>query len=113
MLSIHGAHQEAAEALTSLSWEPETEADFVHLFIARKAMLNSEDDLELHGKLIMSVLTDFSEMVKTSIDEGIDIIFSGAGLPLDLPKYLTEGAKTKLVPIVSSGRAAGCRSAPG
>ncbi len=58
------------------------------------------------GVNIMAVLTDFSDIVKTSIDEGIDIIFSGAGLPLDLPKYLTNGAKTKLVPIVSSGRAA-------
>jgi len=58
------------------------------------------------GVNIMSVLTDFSEMVKTSVDEGIDIIFSGAGLPLDLPSYLTKGVKTKLVPIVSSGRAA-------
>jgi len=58
------------------------------------------------GVNIMSVLTDFSEMVKTSIDEGIDIIFSGAGLPLDLPSYLGKGMKTKLVPIVSSGRAA-------
>jgi len=58
------------------------------------------------GVNIMSVLTDFSDMVKTSIDEGIDIIFSGAGLPLDLPSYLHKGAKTKLVPIVSSGRAA-------
>ncbi len=58
------------------------------------------------GVNIMSVLTDFSEMVKTSIDEGIDIIFSGAGLPLDLPKYLQKGNHTKLVPIVSSGRAA-------
>lgn len=58
------------------------------------------------GVNVMSVLTDFSEMVKTSIEEGIDIIFSGAGLPLDLPRYLSSGAKTKLVPIVSSGRAA-------
>jgi len=58
------------------------------------------------GVNIMSVLTDFSEMVKTSIEEGIDIIFSGAGLPLDLPKYLQKGSVTKLVPIVSSGRAA-------
>ncbi|MDF1575221.1 MAG: nitronate monooxygenase [Bacteroidales bacterium] len=58
------------------------------------------------GVNIMSVLTDFSDMVKTSIEEGIDIIFSGAGLPLDLPSYLTKGSKTKLVPIVSSGRAA-------
>jgi NAD(P)H-dependent flavin oxidoreductase YrpB (nitropropane dioxygenase family) len=58
------------------------------------------------GVNIMAVLTDFSEMVKTSIDEGIDIIFSGAGLPLDLPSYLVKGKQTKLVPIVSSGRAA-------
>ncbi len=58
------------------------------------------------GVNIMSVITNFSDMVRTSIEEGIDIIFSGAGLPLDLPKYLPEGIRTKLVPIVSSGRAA-------
>jgi NAD(P)H-dependent flavin oxidoreductase YrpB (nitropropane dioxygenase family) len=58
------------------------------------------------GVNIMSVITDFSDMVKTSIEEGIDIIFSGAGLPLDLPKYLQKDSKTKMVPIVSSGRAA-------
>jgi nitronate monooxygenase len=44
-------------------------------------------------------------MVNTAIAEKIDIIFAGAGLPLDLPKYLTPGSQTKLVPIVSSGRA--------
>ena len=58
------------------------------------------------GVNIMSVITNFSDMVKTSIEEGIDIIFSGAGLPLDLPKYLKKGIKTKLVPIISSARAA-------
>lgn len=58
------------------------------------------------GVNIMSVLTNFMDLVKTSIDEKIDIIFSGGGLPLDLPKYLTEASKTKLVPIVSSARAA-------
>ena len=58
------------------------------------------------GVNIMVALNNFADMVKTSIDEGIDIIFSGAGLPLDLPKYLSEGAKTKLVPIVSSAKAA-------
>jgi NAD(P)H-dependent flavin oxidoreductase YrpB (nitropropane dioxygenase family) len=58
------------------------------------------------GVNIMTVLSNFSDMVKTSIEEGIDIIFSGAGLPLDLPKYLQYGIKTKLVPIVSSARAA-------
>ncbi|CAK5273306.1 unnamed protein product [Mycena citricolor] len=45
-------------------------------------------------------------MVKTSIAEKADIIFSGAGLPLDLPSYLQRESTTKLVPIVSSARAA-------
>jgi nitronate monooxygenase len=58
------------------------------------------------GVNIMVAMTDFGELVKTALKEKIDIIFSGAGLPLDLPGYLTEGVKTKLVPIVSSGRAA-------
>ena len=55
---------------------------------------------------IMSVLTNFSDLVKTAIEEKIDIIFSGAGLPLDLPKFKSKVSNTKLVPIVSSGRAA-------
>ena len=59
------------------------------------------------GVNIMTVLTNFSDMVKTSIEEKIDIIFAGAGLPLDLPSYLSKGVQTKLVPIVSSARAAG------
>ncbi len=58
------------------------------------------------GVNIMSVITDFSDMVRTAVEEGIDIIFSGAGLPLDLPGYLINGSKTKIVPIVSSARAA-------
>lgn len=58
------------------------------------------------GVNIMVALTNFQDMVKTAIAEGIDIIFSGAGLPINLPQFLTRGSKTKLVPIVSSGRAA-------
>lgn len=58
------------------------------------------------GVNIMVALTDFKDMVKTSLQEGIDVIFSGAGLPMDLPGYLKSGMKTKLVPIVSSARAA-------
>jgi nitronate monooxygenase len=58
------------------------------------------------GVNIMSVMTNFADTVRTSLEEGIDIIFSGAGLPLDLPGYLRGGEKTRLVPIVSSARAA-------
>jgi len=58
------------------------------------------------GVNIMMALTNFSDMVKTAIAEKVDVIFAGAGLPMDLPKYRTEGCVTKLVPIVSSARAA-------
>ena len=58
------------------------------------------------GVNIMMALTNFSDMVKTAIAEKVDVIFAGAGLPMDLPKYRTEGCTTKLVPIVSSARAA-------
>lgn len=54
----------------------------------------------------MVALSNFTEMVKTAIAEEADVIFAGAGLPLDLPSYLTDGSKTMLVPIVSSPRAA-------
>ncbi len=58
------------------------------------------------GVNIMVALSNFDDLVRTSIEEGIDIVISGAGLPLDLPKYLTLGCKTRLIPIVSSARAA-------
>ena len=57
------------------------------------------------GVNIMVAITNFADMVETSIAEGVDIILSGAGLPLDLPKYLRDGVKTKLIPIVSSAKA--------
>ena len=58
------------------------------------------------GVNIMVALSNFADMVRTAIEEKADIIFSGAGLPLDLPSYLGEKSSTKLVPIVSSARAA-------
>ncbi len=58
------------------------------------------------GVNIMSAMSNFEDMVITSIKEKVDIIFVGAGLPLDLPKFLTPKSLTKLVPIVSSGKAA-------
>ncbi|MBZ2174268.1 nitronate monooxygenase family protein [Schnuerera sp. xch1] len=57
------------------------------------------------GINIMAVLNNFDEIVIESVREKIDIIFSGAGLPLNLPRF-TKGTDTKVVPIVSSDRAA-------
>jgi len=58
------------------------------------------------GVNIMVAQSIFADMVKTAIEEGIDIIFCGAGLPLNLPEFLQGKKGPKLVPIVSSGRAA-------
>ncbi len=64
-----------------------------------------EKTLGVIGVNVMVAMTNFADMVKTAIAEKADIIFSGAGLPLDLPSFLTKESTTKLVPIVSSERA--------
>ncbi len=58
------------------------------------------------GVNIMVALTDYDKLVKIAANAGADLIISGAGLPLKLPKLIPEGTNPKLVPIVSSGRAA-------
>ncbi|HZJ83187.1 MAG TPA: nitronate monooxygenase family protein [Clostridia bacterium] len=70
----------------------------------KKAKANTKGVL---GVNIMVAMSTFADMVKVSIEEKIDIIFAGAGLPLNLPSFISEGMETKLVPIVSSARAAG------
>jgi nitronate monooxygenase len=74
--------------------------------LKKEIRLAKEKSKGVMGVNIMVAMSNFEEMVKTSISEKIDIIFSGAGLPLDLPKFLTKDSQTKLVPIISSGRAA-------
>lgn len=53
------------------------------------------------GVNIMVATQRYEEYVKSAVKAGIDIVISGAGLPIDLPKYI-EGSKTKIAPIVSS-----------
>lgn len=69
----------------------------------RKARAATEGILGLN---IMVALSNFGDLVRVAIEEKIDIIFSGAGLPLHMPQYRDAGTRTKLVPIVSSARAA-------
>src|SRR5690554_6096563 len=49
------------------------------------------------GINLMTALNNFDEMVVEAVKEKVDIIFSGAGLPLHLPK-LTKGSATKVAP---------------
>jgi nitronate monooxygenase len=57
------------------------------------------------GINIMVAMNNYEEVATTALEEGIDLIISGAGLPLNLPK-IAKGFKTKLAPIVSSAKAA-------
>ncbi len=56
------------------------------------------------GVNIMVATKRYEDYVKTAIEAGVDVIISGAGLPVDLPKY-AEGSKAKIAPIVSSVKA--------
>ncbi|MBI5239039.1 MAG: nitronate monooxygenase [Elusimicrobia bacterium] len=57
------------------------------------------------GVNLLGALSNYDELVRTAAGCGADFIASGAGLPICLPQ-LTEGTDTRLIPIVSSGRAA-------
>lgn len=71
---------------------------------AKEACLPSGSNII--GVNIMVAATEYAKLVKAALDAKVDIIFSGAGLPLELPKYLTKEHRTKLVPIISSAKAA-------
>jgi len=62
------------------------------------------------GVNVMVAISDFDDLVQCAVDEGANMVFLGAGLPINLPKTLPldrlEKLATKLVPIVSSARAA-------
>ena len=57
------------------------------------------------GVNIMSALTNYDDLAEVAIEENVGAIISGAGLPLHLPA-LAKDSSVKLIPIVSSGRAA-------
>lgn len=55
---------------------------------------------------LMVASRNYEEFVRASIEAGVDMIISGAGLPTSLPGAI-KNSKVKIVPIVSSARAAG------
>lgn len=62
------------------------------------------------GVNIMVALSDFDSLVLGAVDQEVDIIFLGAGLPLhfpaELPPERLRNMETAIVPIVSSAKAA-------
>lgn len=53
------------------------------------------------GVNIMVATKRYEEYVKAAVAAGVDIIISGAGLPVNLPE-LVKNSRTKIAPIVSS-----------
>jgi len=55
------------------------------------------------GVNAMVALSNYESLVGVCVEENVDMIISGAGLPLHLPAY-TAGTNIQLVPVVSSVR---------
>lgn len=88
--------------------EPDFETNSLEANIrALKKEIQKANEVK-HGLLgvnIMVASRNYESYVKASVEAGADAIISGAGLPLDLPKYAED--KIMLAPIVSSAKA--CR----
>ena len=90
-------------------FESDFRSDFpgAHVRALRKEIRRAREATSgVIGVNIMVALTNYAELANTAAKEGIDIIFSGGGLPLDLPQHTGSSQSTRLVPIVSSARAA-------
>ncbi len=73
----------------------------------RKARAKSKGTI---GVNIMLAVSDFEDLLKVALEEKIDVVFIGAGLPLKKPSNIEtsflEETATKFIPKVSSARAA-------
>ena len=62
------------------------------------------------GVNIMLAITDFDDMLRVALQEKVDLVFIGAGLPLRKPTSidpdLLENGHTQIIPKVSSAKAA-------
>ncbi len=56
------------------------------------------------GVNIMVATKEYEKYVIASVEAGVDVIISGAGLPVDLPAYV-KGSEAVIAPIVSSEKA--------
>ena len=73
-----------------------------------KGIDNKDNDITAPGMIgvnIMVATKKYEEYVKAAVAAGVDIIISGAGLPMSLPEMVGK-AKTKIAPIVSSLKSA-------
>lgn len=62
------------------------------------------DGLGLLAVNVMRAVGEYAASVKRALEDGIDAVVVGAGLPLDLPDLAAEHPRALLVPILSDAR---------
>ncbi len=71
--------------------------------IQKARQLSPQGIIGING---MVAARDYETLVRTAAESGVNLIISGAGLPLHLPEYTADYPDVALVPIISSTRAA-------
>lgn len=74
--------------------------------LAKYIRMSKEESKGVIAVNIMVAADAYAQYVQTSVEAGVDIIISGAGLPMLLPELVPEDSSVAIVPIVSSGKAA-------
>ncbi|HPN72905.1 MAG TPA: nitronate monooxygenase family protein [Candidatus Omnitrophota bacterium] len=99
----------AAGTIASVGLAPDTEENRADVPKSCREHLRKEIRLArkmssgVIGVNVMVALSNYEDIVRTTVEEKADYIISGAGLPLRLPEY-TEGSQIKLIPLISSAR---------
>ncbi len=76
--------------------------------LRREIRKAKEKSAGIIGVNIMVAVNDFHALLRVAIEEKVDLVFLGAGLPIKgIPVEDLRSAGVKVVPIVSSARAAG------
>jgi nitronate monooxygenase len=106
-VSNEGALGVVASVGTGEEWPDRSLSYAARSYVSLRDMLQRTRSLTPNpfGVNIMCALTNYDDLVKAADEEEVAAIISGAGLPLRLPS-LVKHKSIKLIPIVSSGRAA-------
>lgn len=106
-VSNEGALGVVASVGTGEEWPDRTLNYAARSYVSLRDMLQKAKSLTPNpiAVNIMCALTNYEDLVKAADEEGVVAIISGAGLPLKLPA-LVRHRSIKLIPVVSSGRAA-------
>lgn len=104
-LGLNSPYFDIAQPNSRKRWEQFFEANRLALIDE----IQTARALSRHGILginAMGAAQDYETLVRTAAEQGVDLIISGAGLPLQLPEYTADYPNVALVPIISSTRAA-------